>query len=367
MKSLNEKLIQRGAENRLRSLKLQSNLIDFCSNDYLGFSRSIELREQINAHILNSKDKLGSTGSRLVSGNSIQFEQLERYLAHYHDSEAALIFNSGYDANLALFSSVADRGDTILYDELSHASIRDGVRLSFAKSYSFKHNDLSDLAEKASRAKGNLFIAVESIYSMDGDAAPLCEISDIADRYCASLIIDEAHSTGVYGSKGQGLVFELGLQRKVFARLHTFGKAIGAHGAVVVGSKLLRDYLINFARPFIYSTALPPHSLIAIEKAYKFLEDDSLERNKLLENIKFFTEQAVNIEGMRTHSSAIQVQIVAGNQNVKEKSSFLASKGFDVRPILSPTVAKGSERLRICLHSYNSKQEIAELLEALKA
>src|SRR5690606_18769580 len=188
----------------------------------------------------------------------------EDYIKEFHGSEAALIYNSGYDANIGFFSSVPQRGDIILYDELVHASIREGIRLSHARAFKFKHNDLQDLDSlllKYNSKQDNLdqryiYVVTESVFSMDGDTALLEGLTNITDIQGAYLIVDEAHATGVFGKKGQGLVQHLDLQKRVFARIITFGKAMGAHGAVITGSKLLGDYLINFSRSFIYTTAL---------------------------------------------------------------------------------------------------------------
>ena len=285
-------LDERKSKHSLRSLTVSKGLVDFCSNDYLGFSRSEILREKIQqAEKENPSDRTGSTGSRLISGNTRFCEEIENRIAKFHHAEAGLIFNSGYDANLGIFSSVPERNDTILYDQLVHASIRDGIRLSYAHAFSFKHNDLEDLGRRLKVATGNIFVAVESIYSMDGDCAPLVEMSELCRQYGANLIVDEAHASGVFGRCGEGKVVELGLENQVFARLHTFGKALGCHGAIVVGSETLRSYLVNFARSFIYTTALPFHSLLSISCAYDLLASKDEELTKLKSKISYFKDQ----------------------------------------------------------------------------
>ena len=244
---LDKKLNERKENNAFRQLRLPDNKIDFCSNDYLGIVKN---------NLINQTSflKHGSTGSRLLAGNYLLIEKTEKILADFHNAEAGLIFNSGYDSNIGLLSCVPQRGDTIIYDYLSHASLRDGIRLSFAKAFSFLHNDLEDLEKKLKAAVGNIFVVTESVFSMDGDFAPLIKISLLCEKYNASLIIDEAHATGVVGEKGEGLVQHLNLQTKCFARIHTFGKAVGAHGAIILGSKKLKDYLINFfARIYLYN------------------------------------------------------------------------------------------------------------------
>ncbi|HTB07266.1 MAG TPA: 8-amino-7-oxononanoate synthase [Bacteroidia bacterium] len=363
-KAMSAALQKREEQGALRHLSVQDSKIDFCSNDYIGFAhsealykRTVQKMEQLNK--LN-----GSGGSRLLAGNSSYAEELESRLTRIHEAQAAIIFNSGYDANVGLFSSVPARGDTILYDELVHASIHDGIRLSRADSFSFRHNDIAHLQERLQHAKGNIFVAVESIYSMDGDSAPLKDLSEICNSNNASLIVDEAHATGVFGL---GLTQQLKLQDKVFARVHTFGKAMGCHGAVILGSSVMIQYLINYARSFIYTTALPLHSLVTIDCAYTLLEHSKDVVVTLLDNIKHFREQASKVGGEWIESSsAIQSLIVPGNENVKKLAMALQAHNFDVRPIRSPTVAKGKERLRICLHSYNTFAQIDELMSRLK-
>ena len=257
--SLLLKLDTRQENGSLRSLSPQNERIDFSSNDYLGFAKNPIIFKQVQEDLDSYLPNNGSTGSRLLSGNFDFHEALESQMAAFFNAEAALLFNSGYDANIGLLSSVPQRGDCIFYDENSHASIRDGIRLSHAKSYRFKHNDLDDLRQKIEKTgTGNQgYLVVESIYSMDGDAAPLSGFAEISKAYDLNLIVDEAHSTGVYGSEGQGMVNDLGLSALVFARIYTFGKALGCHGAAIVGDALLIQFLINFARSFIYTTAMP--------------------------------------------------------------------------------------------------------------
>lgn len=358
---IQSKLQERQQAGNYRQLKPESGLVDFCSNDYLGFARSAELREAINKELANYPAVLnGSTGSRLLAGNTAYAEALEAEIANVHGYEAGLIYNSGYDANLGLFSSLPQKGDTIITDELAHASIIDGSRLSYAERFRFKHNDLLSLEDKLQRAKGNIYIAVESIYSMDGDAAPLAAIALVAEKYNAHLIVDEAHATGVFG---YGLVHRLGLQDRVFAQVVTFGKALGCHGAVVLGSNLLSGYLVNFSRSFIYTTAAPFHQLASVKIAYRLLQQSDTSAALLHQNINYFKANFTNTQYQLIPSdSAIQCIIMGSNAAAKALADRLQRGGFDVRPILNPTVAAGSERLRICIHAYNTEQEIAGLL-----
>lgn len=354
----------------MRSLTEPTGRIDFCSNDYLGLSRSAGLRQAIETAVAAAPDlPNGATGSRLLAGNSTLAESVEEELARFYQTEAALMFNSGYDANIGLLASLPQRGDTLLTDELIHASMIDGARLSYADRHRFRHNDLNDLEDKLKQATGQAFVAVESVYSMDGDVAPLRDMVDLCDQYGAALLVDEAHATGVFGPNGSGLVCELGLQDRVFARLHTFGKALGVHGGAVVGSALLRDYLTNFARSFVYTTALPPHSLLAARCAHNHLRthlDESIQLHSL---VRYFREQAANrVAGLdwTDSTSPIQCLIVPGNDNARSVAMSTQQAGFDVRAILSPTVPTGRERLRICLHSFNTTGEIDELFDALQ-
>lgn len=364
---LNAKLQERKDNLSIRNLSTNHPPFDFCSNDYLGFARSTELRKHIEdnvatvAHYLN-----GAGGSRLLSGNTQYTEETEQFIADFHLAESGLIFNSGYDANVGLLSSVPQRGDTIISDELIHASIIDGCRLSHATRYKFLHNNINDLETKLQLAKGNIFVVVESVYSMDGDIAPLLEISNLCEHYQANLIVDEAHATGIFGDNGRGLINQLNLTEKVFARIVTFGKAIGTHGAIILGSNSLRHYLINFARSFIYTTAAPIHNVVAIKSAYDFLNkiDHQLIHQKIALFRKALMEQ--NIRALDS-KSAIQGIVFSSNEATKHAATTLQNKGFDVRAILSPTVALGKERLRICLHTFNTDEEIISLVNHLKA
>lgn len=371
---LERKLKERSDNHALRRLKLQDPLLrDFCSNDYLGIATNglIEkAMEDTREYTVNGPHFLadathGSGGSRLLAGNYFMIEAAETVLAHFHAAEAGLIFNSGYDANLGVLSSIPQRGDTILYDALSHASIRDGVRLSFARSFSFAHNDMADLEKRLTTAEGNIFVVTESVFSMDGDQAPLVEIVKLCQQYGAYLIVDEAHATGVVGPHGEGLVQALHLETSCLARIHTFGKAVGCHGAIVLGSRRLRDYLINFARPFIYTTALPPSAIAAIRMAYTLFPSMDAEREHLYMLIWTFQQADLGYKKL-TSSTPIQGVIVPGNDEVRALAEKLEYNGFDIRPILYPTVPKGEERLRIVLHAFNTPKELDRLIDQLQ-
>jgi 8-amino-7-oxononanoate synthase len=353
---LDKKLQQRKEEDALRQLKTTAELVDFCSNDYLGLAQQLQAQPGL-AH--------GATGSRLLAGNYSLIETTEAALARFHQSATALIFNSGYDANVGLLSCVAQRGDTILYDYLSHASIRDGIRLSFAQSHSFLHNNLTDLEKKLQQATGTVFVVTESVFSMDGDLAPLADISRLCQHYHAHLIVDEAHATGVMGPNGAGLVQQLQLHDACFARVHTFGKAVGCHGAAVLGSAALRNYLINFSRAFIYTTALPPASIAVVQQAYQLFPLMNEERTHLQRLIQLFQQTSIRYQKLIS-PSPIQAVVVPGNAAVKQVAQQLQQNGFDVRPILYPTVPKGAERLRIVLHAFNTTAQLQQLLALLQ-
>lgn len=353
-KRLLEQLALRQEQGNLRVLSLPNNNIDFFSNDYLGLAQNKELTEQIEQNYKRFQiQKNGATGSRLLSGNSEPVMRLEASLADYFKGQAALLFNSGYDANLALLAALPQRNDTVLYDELIHASLRDATRLNFANNYPFRHNDWNDLEAKIKRAKGEIFVVTESVFSMDGDMPDLNSLVQLQERYQLNLLIDEAHGGGIFGTNGNGLVCELGLEKHFLARLYTFGKAFGVHGAVVVGSQTLIDYLINFARPFIYTTALPLHSICAIDAAVEYVKNNY---QALIEPLK---------NNLGHQKTPIQVVQIAGNANCKAASQKLMRLGYDVKAILSPTVAQGQERLRICLHNFNTPTEIKGLYAAI--
>jgi len=374
-KSLQAKLQQRQANNALRQLPVAKDLVDFASNDYIGFAHSETIFNQTHQYLsVNNIKTNGATGSRLLSGNHPLYEVTESFIAQFHQAETALIFNSGYDANVGFFSAVPQRNDIILYDELCHASIRDGIQMSLAKAYKFQHNDTEDLErllQKLLTPNSQLptvYIVTESVFSMDGDSPNIEQLAALTEKYNAYLVIDEAHALGVCGERGEGLIQSLDIQDKIFARIITFGKALGCHGAAVLGSAELKSYLVNFARSFIYTTGLSPHSVATILQAYMHLEKDKAVLQQLKANILFFNQEKLRL-GLKPlfvySKSAIQGAIIPGNDTVKTIATQLQQKGFDVKPILSPTVPEGQERLRFCLHSYNSEKEITQVLELL--
>ena len=351
----------------LRKMSDHHDMVDFSSNDYLGFSTNRQIAKSVEKHATELKHVNGSTGSRLLSGNFALHENLETELADFFEADTALLFNSGYDANIGLLASVPQRGDIIFYDELCHASIRDGIQLSNARSYSFKHNSVENLSKKFQKTKsekGEVYLVVESVYSMDGDQSPLSELAEFSQQHGLRLIVDEAHSTGVFGKDGRGLTVDLKLQSQVFARIHTFGKAMGCHGAAVLGEVALKNYLINFARSFIYTTAMPLHNVLSIKYSLDALRNTE-EIEKLWWNINEF-KRLINLHGMNAYflesTSPIQSCLLSPPKKVKTIAHKLLKNNFDARPILSPTVSTGQERIRFCVHSYNTSAEIQEIL-----
>jgi 8-amino-7-oxononanoate synthase len=373
-KSLSDKLLLRSETNALRSLSSSTAAVDFASNDYLGFSKAKVIFDDAHAYMLQHGVHInGAAGSRLISGNHRLYDVAEEYLCSYHQSESALIFNSGYDANIGFFSSVPQKGDVVLYDEYIHASIRDGIRLSYASAYKYNHNSIQGLQKSLERYKdviadGNeIYVVTESVFSMDGDSPDLEAVVKLCTTYKCRLIVDEAHALGVFGA---GLLQSKGLHQNVFARIITFGKAMGCHGAAVLGPQPLKQYLVNFSRSFIYTTGLPPHSLATLLVAYNYLEADNEAVTALHYNISFFKEEVerLKLREYFIHShSAIHCAVVPGNEKVKNISSVLQDHGFNVKAILSPTVPQGQERLRFCLHSYTAAEQITNVLTILKA
>ncbi len=447
-------LARRQANGSLRTPKLSDNLVDFSSNDYLSFAQNITLQNRVklayDAYISQS-NPAAATGSRLLTGHNFLYQQLENQLVRFYNAEAALVVNSGYEANLGLLLACCRKTDLILADELAHASLCDAARWTGAETHFFRHNDIEHLEillynkfyygkiegqnqnvnvekidkeikvkteieikdeikngvkiiDKNQTIKKNnqnssltenrephnhtpktenrephnhtappenrepqaaIFVLIESVYSMDGDIAKLLEIIELCEKYGAFLLVDEAHATGIFGS---GLVAELNLQHRVWARMHTFGKALAAHGAIILGSNLLKQYLLNFARPFIYTTALPPHSLIQISESHHFLDENPLFLTQIKAKIALFQQIMLPLRPLiQLSHSAIQWFSCSSNARANELSFFLRQNGFDIRPILSPTVAAGSERLRICLHLHNTEADFLKLKNLLQS
>jgi 8-amino-7-oxononanoate synthase len=354
----NNKLNRRKEDGGFRSLPARQSAIDICSNDYLGFSVRPEIADHIQLK-LAQYGQAGSTGSRLLTGNHSFFEEVEKRIAEFHDVSAALVFGSGYEANSGLVPAVCGKDDIILFDELCHASLREGIRLSFAGSISFRHNDLDHLRSLLEDHQDkDIYIITESVFSMDGDICPLQELVGLAESYRARIILDEAHAFGVLGDRGGGLAQSLSLHQQVFARIMTYGKGGGIQGAAVLGSEGLKDYLVNFCRTFIYTTAPMVAQFAAIDAVYGLLRNRDASLVALKEIIGYANEIGF---GDYRSDSAIRIVRVDGNEKVTGAALELQENGFWVLPVRSPTVLVGKERLRFCLHAFNTRKELDKL------
>lgn len=373
-KKLQAQLDSRNADINFRALDGSQLLVDFASNDYLGFSMSNEIFDRTHYYLENEFIfQNGSKGSWLLSGNHQLYPEVEELICKTYHCNGALIFNSGYNANLGFFSCVPQKEDVIFYDELIHASIRDGIAMGNAKAFAFKHNDIDDLKRicqderKHLTKNSEVYIATESVFSMDGDTPDLVALANFCKHNKFRLIVDEAHAIGVFGKQGVGLVHSLGIDKDVFARLISFGKALSSHGAAILGDQKLIDYLVNFSRPSSYTTAIPPHSLMIIKAAYKELQlTHAIEI--LNKNIRFFKEQLKEKQLQKyfiESNSAIQCCVVPSSDKVKKIVRHLNYNGFDPEPIFFPKVPKGQERIRFCVHAYNSEDEISKALSLL--
>lgn len=396
-------LLKRKSEGNLRSLSVPESFcksplfqktgvpIDFFSNDYLGFAKEnigSFFPKDFHTDLYKIRNG-GSTGSRLLSGNSEFIQAAEKFVANYHNCEAALLFHSGYDANLGLLSCLPSRHDWVFYDASVHSSIRDGIRLWGGSAFSFLHNDLKDLDYKYKSVKERFsenycdsiskILVIESIYSMDGDMSPIELFSEWCDHNDFTLIVDEAHSAGIFGSldsenfyPGNGIISQKKLDNSVFAKIITYGKAFGSCGAAILGDQILIDYLVNFCRPFIYTTAPSDSFVQAILNSYKLIEDNSADETlKLFKNMEYFKmryyNEVTNSNFKLTGGDAGIVCIETGSIALCiSVANTLRKINIYTKPILSPTVPKGKEKLRFCMHSYNTFEEIEQLIDVLK-
>ncbi len=337
-------------KNRYRSLNLPAG-VDLTSNDYMGMSVHPALRIAAVEALEGGLD-IGAAGSRLLRGHTSSHEQLETYAATYFKAGASLYFASGFQANYALLTTLPDRRDVVLYDGLVHASVRDGLIAAQAKSYKFPHNDmdaLEVLLKRHGQNSGRIWIAVESVYSMDGDIAPLDDLYELAVRYDAILIVDEAHATGVYGANGKGLCWDIidkhGYDHLV--TLHTCGKAIGVAGGLVCASSNVIEYMVNKARPFIYSTAPMPLQAFLVQRSLEILvSDDGAQRRDKLHNICALGKKLFGGSGTQI------VPIILGeDERAVSVAKAMQDVGYDIRAIRPPTVPQGQARLRLSLSS----------------
>jgi len=340
---------------------------DFSSNDYLGLAGSPELEEAAQA-ALGRGVPVGSGGSRLLRGNHPEHEALEGEAATFFGAERALWFSSGFSANSALFSTLPQRGDLIIYDELIHASAHEGMRLGRAECIAVRHNDATafELAARNWRGKGatgRIWIAVESLYSMDGDCAPLGDLAAIADRHDAVLLIDEAHATGVFGPEGRGLAAHLDGRDNVIT-LRTCGKALGTEGALVCAPAVVADFLVNRGRGFIFSTAPSPLMAACTRAALSLLRSQP-ERREALWNRVRIAGDVLGAAGVSISGSQIMPLIVGGDADAMTLAAAVQQAGFDVRGIRPPTVPQGTARLRIAITLNATEADIRGLGEML--
>lgn len=349
---LQQKINTRVANNTLRTLQPPLTGVDFSSNDYLGLNSNEHYQQALNAQGAH-----GNGGSRLLAGNTAAAEHTEKQLAKLYNTEAALIYNCGYTANIGLLQSVASRHDTILYDELCHASIIDGTRLALAKSFSWEHNNVRKLEQKLKTATGEIYVVVESVYSMDGDCAPLQEIIELKRKYNFNLIVDEAHATCTHPNYMWGMWQQVD-DRKIFARIHTFSKAIALHGAVVVGSQALINYLINYSRAFIYTTAMPAQYYTNVLHAHQYIAHHAEPLMvQLQKNIKLYR----SLFDLESTSTPIQILQALPIDTLRAICTELHKNNIHLKPILPPTVPQGKERLRITLHAHNTPSQLLQL------
>jgi len=339
-----------------------AELLDFSSNDYLGLSGHPKLKEASKSAV----EFLGvsASASRLLSGDLSIHHSVEERVAEFKGKESALVFNSGYQANVGIISSLYNRADAVFCDRLNHASIIDGVRQSGAKLFRFGHNDLDhldSLLKKESHKFKNCLIVTETVFSMDGDKPPLKELVSIKDRYGCFLMVDEAHATGIFGQNGAGVVEEEGLCDEIELIMGTFSKALGSFGAYLACSKKIKEYLVNSCRSFIYSTALPPAIMAANIEALNIVRDEPSRRRELLANADYFRgklqENGFDVRG----ESQIVPLIVPDSSKAAQLSCQLQQGGYWVLPVRPPTVPAGQSRLRFSLTFHHSRQ----VLEAL--
>ena len=364
-----DRLERLAATGGLRELPGHRAGADFWSNDYLGLAT--DYAGQAPPAALFPPAEAPPVGSRLISGDHAAYHELEARIAAFHGYPAALVFASGYLANLGLLAALGQRTDTFLYDELSHASCRDGLRLAAARSLHYAHNDAADLDRKLARARpdGQRFVLTESRFSMDGTVADLDRLAEVCAAYGARLIVDEAHGVGLFGRRGRGLVHARGLAQRVFATVVTYGKAPGYHGAAVLGSADLRRYLVNHCRPFIYTTAPPPDYWAGLARTYDRLEREQPTRAARLATVIAHWGRAVAAAGLSAHcpvqDGPIQLVHLAGNERVMAAEAALSAAALLVKGIRSPTVPAGRERLRVCLHAFNTAAEVDRLVAKL--
>jgi len=357
------------AQSRRRSLA-EIRGVNFCSNDYLGLAEHPALKKAV-AEAVQRATRTGGTGSRLLSGHAAAWNEIEEEFARFAGTEAALYFGSGYAANLGLLASLLKKEDLVFSDALNHASLIDGMRLSGARKFIYPHLDLNVLEDglrKHAQDRCCKLIVTETVFSMDGDVAPVTELLALADRYGAGVIVDEAHATGVHGPSGRGIAAGHGNVQYLAAAVHTCGKALASAGAFVCGNAVLKEHLINHARTFIFSTAMPPYMAKQIRAALQLAVAMDNEREELLARA---TRLAAGLQsqGWDTGNSSTQIVpvVIGENEEAIAAAEFLQREGFAVRAIRPPTVPEGSARLRFSLTCGIAEDEIARLENGMHA
>ncbi|MFC3320473.1 8-amino-7-oxononanoate synthase [Mesorhizobium cantuariense] len=354
-------------KDRLRTLSPRAGL-DFSSNDYLGLAASRRLGDAVAAAIAQGTP-VGATGSRLLRGNAPEHEALEADAAAFFGAERALFFGSGYIANFALLTALPQKGDLLVLDELAHASMHEGARAGRAEFKLAAHNDVDAIEDAITRWRaeggtGRVWIAVESLYSMDGDRAPMESLVALADRHQAFIVVDEAHATGVWGPEGRGLAAGFEGRDNIIA-LHTCGKALGASGALVTAPRTLCDYLVNRCRPFIYATAPSPLMAVAAREALAILSEEPTRRDRLQEIVACTGRLLAGRCGVIPSGSQIQPFVIGDVRRTMAVAAALQARGFDIRGIRPPTVPEGMSRLRISLTLNVDEAAISAMIEAL--
>lgn len=359
-------LIQR---HQYRSLA-EIREINFCSNDYLGLAAHPALHAALSIAMQESRH-IGGTGSRLLSGQTEEWHNLESRFARFAGTESALFFTTGYAANIGLLSSLVGKDDVIFSDALNHASLIDGMRLSGARKVIYPHLDLQVLEDALRQEAGapwRKVIVTETVFSMDGDIAPLEKIAALAEKYDAALIVDEAHATAVHGPGGRGIAAQADIVPQLLAAVHTCGKGLGCAGALVCGPSVLKEHLINHARTFIFSTALPPYFARQISAALELSATMDIDRQRLMRNAAHLIAD-LRTHGFDTAASASQIVpiVIGNNEDTLAAAEFLQHEGFGVRAVRPPTVPEGRSRIRLSLTTLIEQEKLTHLLDSLVA
>lgn len=368
MQRLVQELSRLKDEFRHRCLSLPRG-IDFTSNDYLGLAKHPALRQAV-LDALQANAPAGSAGSRLLRGHHPEHAELEAFAAGFFGAEGALYFSTGFLANFALFTTLPHRHDAIVFDELVHASVKEGVHAAHASRIKVRHNDVDAFAQAIARARRagahDVWIAIESVYSMDGDIAPITALRELAHTQDAVLIVDEAHASGIFGPTGRG--FTEGCYDERLITLHTCGKALGVAGGLVLGPAVIMDYLINASRPFIYSTAPPPYVAAAVRRALELIDEEPWRRDRLQQLASLAGRRLSETLGDRVAPAGSQIiPVILGTESrAIAVAEGLQRSGFDVRAIRPPTVPPGSSRLRVSISVDRTEEEIGALARALE-